>query len=138
MIANCFNAARGKFAGAISFSHLMQRYMAFQCRTRQFSGAIRHPLWFTFSILGFNAARGNLLVQSRHALPASHMGRDGVLESHGFFRHTLLTQEKHTLQNHDVNPCFPFCDAVYTNLESANDRIQLCRSIAALSIFPAP
>ena len=45
----------------------MLRYRAaawlFQCRTRQFSGAIRHPLWFTFSILGFNAARGNLLVQ---------------------------------------------------------------------------
>ena len=86
----------------------------------------------------FNAARGNLLVQSRHALPTPHMGRDGVLESHAFFRHTLLTQEEHTLQSHDVNPCFPFCDAVYTILESANDRIQLCRSIAALSIFPAP
>ena len=74
----------------------------------------------------------------RHALPAPPMGRNGGLESHAFFCHAPLTQEKHTLQNHDVNPCFPFCDTVYTNLESANDRIQLCRSIAALSIFPAP
>ena len=111
----------------------------FQCRTRQFTGAIAGWFYVQFCFQKVSMPHAAIYwCNSRHALPAPHMGRDGVLESHGFFRHTLPTQEKHTLQNHDVNPCFPFCDAVYTNLESANDRIQLCRSIAALSISPAP
>ena len=63
----------------------------------------------------FNAARGNLLVQFSSRAPRAPYGAKRRFGKSCIFRHTLLTQEKHTLQNHDVNPCFPFCDTVYTH-----------------------
>ena len=58
-----FNAARGNFLVQCAIKMEQTMVLGFQCRTRQFAGAMGSEHYIIQGMCCFNAARGNLLVQ---------------------------------------------------------------------------